>query len=327
MIKIDKLFIHGRYSFDNVLHIYNTASGIEFNAVVKKITIAFRVIPNQQPNAWLRAIIDNKTFIEIKTKEETFSQVLSFDKEEVHNIKILKVSEAIESYVDIDDIDLDGYYLDKPKYDKTFLVLGDSTVSAYGLLGKNGEDKTLFDTDGLKGFAYLTSKAFDASMNSLNGSGWGLCFSPWTTPQRRPLLGIYDRVAPLSLTFYDVKQINPKVIIISLGTNDSYYFTLNSESKTKEELINEFKNDFHKLLVRLKEDFGSIPIFMVYGAMREAHNYAVMHDIFLENKKQFNIHEVKLEGDGNGVSGHPSLSSHESMSKVLIAKIKGVINE
>ena len=326
MIKLDNLYIHGRYSYDGVLHIYNTASGIEFNVFGKKVSVVLHVISNQQDKAWMRVIIDGKDSLDIKTEEEVCEYVIfSSSIEEEHNIKLLKVSEAIESYVDIVSLDIDGKLKDKPKYDKTFLIIGDSTVSSYGNLGKNGENKTLFDTDGLKGFAYLTCLAFNASMNSLNGSGWGLSFSPWTTPMRRPLLSLYDKVAPLSDVLYDVSSINPKAIIISLGTNDSYYFINNSDKKTKNELIDEFKGDYHKLLTKLKDNYNGVPVFMVYGAMREEHNYQVMHEVFLENEKEFNIYEVKLNGDQGGISGHPSLLSHKEMSKVLISKINEVL--
>ena len=40
MIDISNLYIHGRYINEDVLHIYNTASGIEFNAKASFISPA-----------------------------------------------------------------------------------------------------------------------------------------------------------------------------------------------------------------------------------------------------------------------------------------------
>ncbi len=328
MVDLNNLYIHGRYIFDGILHIYNTASGVEFNACSIFISAKMKTISNQEHSAWMKVIIDddfdNATSLRLSEKEEDYI-IFSSSKKEKHNIKLLKASEAIESYVDIIDIKVEGVFLDKVKYDKTFLVYGDSTVSAYGNLGKLTDTKTLFDTDGLKGYAYLTSKAFNASMNSVNGSGWGIAFSPWTVPYRRPLLDLYDKVAPLSGEPFDMKLINPTLAIISLGTNDSYYLTLGVDEKQEDELKEELKGNFHKLFTLIKKDYPNIPIIMVYGVMRERHNYNLMHEVYLENKDDFNLHEALIEGDGLGVSSHPSSASHKEISIKLIEIIKAII--
>ena len=330
MIVFPNLFIHGRYSYDGVIHIYNTASGIEFNASAFFIKVKMKAVANQKELAWCRFIIDDdyKSALDIKIDDKEKEYVLfSSSIKKNHNFKLLKVSEAIESYVDIMDILVNGDFCEKPSYDKTFLIYGDSTISAYGNLGKVGEEKTFFDTDGLNGYAFLTCKAFNATMNSVNGSGWGLSFSPWTTPKRRPLLALYDKVAPLSSLSYDMKNLNPSLVIISLGTNDSYYFIEGETGKTKDELIKEFKDDYFKLLSNIKRDFSNVPIIMVYGVMKERHNYKVMKEIYLDNKDKFNLYEALIEGDGLGISAHPSKDSHHHISEVLIEKIKEIIGE
>lgn len=330
MMNLNSFYIHGRVINDDVLHIYNTASGIEFNACAYFIKVIMKTIPKQKDEAWMKVIIDNDYDhpVDLKvSKEEKEFVLYSSSSKEQHNIKLLKASEAIESYVDIIDININGDYLDKPKYDKTFLVFGDSTVSGYGNLGHLTDEKTLFDTDGLLGYAFLTAKEFNASMSSVNGSGWGLCFSPWTTPKRRPLLALYDKVAPLSTLPYDIKTIKPTLALISLGTNDSYYIIEGEENKTKEDLEKEFKKDYKVLLELIKRDYGNIPVIMVYGVMRERHNYQLMHEVFLENKDSFNLYEACFEGDGMGVSGHPTYISHKEISLKLIELIKVIDSE
>ena len=329
MIDLSNHFIHGRTTFDGVLHIYNTASGVEFNACTSFLSIAMKTIAKQKDEAWVKAIIDDDYDNAIDIKVDSSSRefiVLNCDNREVHNFKILKASEAIESYVDISEISISGEFLDKPKYDKMFLVYGDSTVSGYGNLGKVNDSKTLFDTDGLNGYAFLSSKHFHATLNSVNGSGWGLVFSPWTTPMRRPLLNLFDKVAPLSDLSFDIKSIKPTIALISLGTNDSFYIA-SSEDGKKDDLVNEFKASYKKLIGLIKDSFGDIPIVMVYGVMRERHNYQVMHDIYLENKEKINLYEALIEGDGQGVSGHPSIGSHKEISKKLIELLKVILGE
>lgn len=330
MIDLENIFVHGRFfNSENGLYLFNTASGIEFNFTGKNVFIKMGVVSNQQSEAWVKAIIDNDydSSVDLKVGMNQEFTIFKSDDNEIHNIKILKASEAIESFVIIKDLKLTGTYLEKPKYEKEIFVFGDSTVSAFGNLGTVTSVKTLFDTDGLNGFAYLTAKAFNASLNSLNASGWGLCFSPWTTPKRRPLLAIYNHLAPFEDRLFDFKNHNPLAIIISLGTNDSFYFSLGEDKKPKEELIEEFMNDYHVFLTKLKNIFPNSPIFMVYGLMREQHNYDVIHNIYLNNKDEFNLYECKLEGDGLGVSGHPSIQSHKKNSEVLIKMIKETIGE
>ena len=324
MIDLKNIYVHGRFHLDQKLYLYNTASGIEFNAFSKVIKVVMNVIPGQVNEAWVRIIIDNNydngLDIHLAEKEKEYV-ICAFDHNEEHNIKLLKVSEAIESHIVISDISLDGNYLKKPQYENELLVFGDSTASAYGNLGKATDVKQLYDTDGLNGFCFLCAKAYNIPMVGLTASGWGAAFSPWTTPQRISLVSYYDKVAPFSDISFDMKQVSPKAVIISLGTNDSYYIINGETGKTKEDLTKEFMNYYHKLLTLIKRDFHDVPIIMVYGAMRERHNYEVMHKIYLDNVDSFNLYEVVLDGDGKGVSGHPSIESDKKMSKELIKKI------
>ena len=323
-MKLDNIYIHGRFFYSNKLYLYNTASGIEFNFIGSFVKAKMKTIPIQQKNAWMKVIIDNKydEAIDIKPDDiESEYIIFNNDDKKLHNIKIMKASEAIESHIVISDISYDGEFKDKPTYKKEILVIGDSTTSAYGNLGKVNDAKTLYDTDGLSGYTNLVARYFNASLNSLNASGWGLCFSPWTTPMRKPLFDIYDKVGPFSDEQYDLKKIKPYVIILSFGTNDSYYFDLGKDEKNKDELIKEFKNKYHDFLVRLQKDFLDTPILMVYGLMREKHNFDIMHDIYLSNKDKYNLYECFILGDGMGVSGHPSKNSHQEISEKIIKMI------
>ena len=328
MISLNNLFIHGRYHYDGNLYLYNTASGIEFNFRGKTASIIVKAEIGQSSEAWMRVIIDNddKNALDVKFGA-SFEEIrlITCESEEIHNIKVLKVSEAIESHICISDLIVDGTFLNKPVYKNTFLVFGDSTVSAFGNLGNVDDIKTLDDTDGLKGFAYLTCKAFNASMNSLNGSGWGLSFSPWTIPMRKPLFAYYDKVAPMVNINYDMKQDMPSLAMISLGTNDYWYIFEGEKGKTKEDLLQEFCKDYYSLLKRINDDYPNIPIIMIYGTMKTTPNLDIMHNIYLDNKDKFNLHEVCVIGDALGVSTHPSASCHKMISEVLINKVKELI--
>ena len=332
MIELNNIYIHGRYYYnDDKLYIYNTASGIEFNFKGKFASISLQAKIGQTDQAWMRVIIDNddKNAIELKfgAQNEEFTLVDS-DLDEIHNIKVLKASEAIESHVIITDLKINGTFLDKPVYKYDLLVFGDSTVSAFGNLGKVDDEKTLFDTDGLNGFAYLTAKHFNWSPNILSGSGWGLTFSPWTTPMRRPMLKFIDKVAVIETIDYDLTQVKPKVILISLGCNDFHYYTYTGEEgKTNSELLDEFQNDYHKLLVKLSNLYPNVPIFLIYGVMQETLNYKNMHELFMKEKDHFNLYEAFLEGDVKGVATHPSKASHQEIASKLIKMIEEIIHE
>lgn len=329
----NNILIHGRFHYDkyhndiyhcdNGLYLYNTASGIEFNVKGKCVSIDASVIPGQLEEVWVRAIINNNYDNPIDFVFKGNRKLnIGLNENNNYNIKLLKVSEAIESHLVINGIDIDGEFLDKPKMGKEIIVIGDSTVSAYGNLGKPDDNKTLTDTDGLLGFAYLTCKGLNASMNSLNGSGWGLCFSPWTTPFRISLYSYYDKVAPFSKYDYDLKKIDPLCILISLGTNDSYYY---EDDLSKDSLNLEFKNKYFDLIDRFNKDFPNKPIIMIYGLMREKHNYDLMHEIYLEAKDKYNIYEFYYEGDGMGVSSHPSSKCDKEISDKLVSFIKEIL--
>lgn len=328
MINFDKLYFHGRFKIDNdLIYFYNTASGIEFNFTGKKIIIIMKANEGQKSKVWMKAIIDDdydNSYDLVPSLE--FSKFSIELKDNNHNVKILKASEAIESTVVVSDLMIDGKYLDKPVYDKTFLVIGDSTVAAYGNLGKLTDEKTLMDTDGLSSFAYLAARYFKASLNALTASGWGVVFSPWTTPNRISIVSYIDKMAPFSTDFYDLKKVNPNVIIISLGTNDYEYYILSQSKDEKDKLINELSLHYHKMLDMLNNYYKDVPIFMVYGVMGEEGNYEVMKKIYEENKDKYNLHLSFLLGDRSGVSYHPTKASHLEMSQTLINELKKVLS-
>ena len=331
MIDLTNIYIHGRYSYDNDLILYNTASGIEFNFKGNSFVLDVKSsIGPQKDQAWMRIIIDNDYENGLDYKIEAQNQKIKVECQQInakHNVKVLKVSEAIESHLIISDLSLNGSFLDKPIYDNLFFVIGDSTVAGFGNLGHLGDEKQLFDTDGLNGFIYLAVKAYNATMYSLNGSGWGLSFSRWTNPMRKPLLKYYHKVAPLENINCSFDNISPTIIIISLGTNDLSYIEFDHSLEEKNRLINEFKNDYNLLLNKLGSDFPKVPIIMVYGAMREKNNYQNMHDIYLNNKDKYPLYELVLDGDCLGVSNHPTINSHLEMSKKLIKLIGDIKND
>ena len=77
----------------------------------------------------------------------------------------------------------------------------------------------------------------------------------------------------------------------------------------------------------IKKSFKDVPIIMVYGVMRERHNYDLMHEVYLVNKDEFNLYEACIEGDGEGVGMHPSVNGHKNVSKELIKLVKVILGE
>ena len=134
-------------------------------------------------------------------------------------------------------------------------------------------------------------------------------------------------MAPIVDVKYDMKQVNPTIVLISLGTNDASYYTNPEAGEDTPSLIEEFMAGYKKLLANVKRDYPNVPIVMIYGVMKEYVNYQTMHEIYLECKENYNLYEALIEGDNQGVSTHPSLASHKEIASKLIKIVKEIINE
>lgn len=241
-----------------------------------------------------------------------------------HKLTFYKRSEAIDSHIGLKELTTDGKFISKIIHkERRIEVIAASSSTGYGNM--SNDTKTTANSDGLKAFAFLASQALEAEISIYSASGWGLKFSRWTSPQTLNMFDAYKKVEMFSNVDWNPSDFVPDVIIINLGTNDWSYINMTDNNFEKNERLNAFKNQYISFIQYLRTLYQNSEIIILYGIMSETSIYEatieIFNQVYLTDKK---VHILKAIGDGAGYNSHPSLASHEAISKVVINKIKEI---
>lgn len=353
----------GRTLYDqenNINMMHHSGSGFEVKIVGTSLTadLIGTNTTQQAKKPYLAVIIDgNQNDVRVLSLDEKHNDKLvlveGLDYGE-HTIRIIKRSEALDSFFGVKGVYTDGKFLDVDHRERFIEILGDSTIAGYGNetkqifingipvkdeLGYNKyEDKTSANSNILKTFAYITAREVNADYSIVCASGWGLTGSIWTNPQTINLYEAYKRIYATSnnsfVNVYSDESYNfglarkADAVIISVGTNDLYYIeAMQGDPVGMQERKKAFIDKYKELVDFIMYVYGSkTQIFMVYGAMVEMRMYQTVEAAYANLSSYNNVHLVKLQGDNGAVDHHPSTSSHEEMAQVLLAKVKEVMN-
>lgn len=345
---------------DQVNMMYHSGSGFEVKIVGTSLTadLIGTNTTQQAKKPFLAVIVDgNHDDVRVLSLDEKYNNglVLAEGLEYgEHTIRVIKRSEALDSFFGVKGVYTDGKFLDVDHKERFIEILGDSTIAGYGNETQkiliNGfpvkdewgywkyEDKTSGNSNILKTFAYLTAQAVDADYSIFCASGWGLTGSIWTNPQTVNLFDAYKKYYATSnnsfVNVYSEEDYNfgaarkADAVIISVGTNDLYYIeAMQGDGIRFQERKQAFIDKYKELVDFIMYVYGAdTQIFMVYGAMVESRMYTTAEAAYANLSTYSNVHLVKLNGDNGAVDHHPSVSSNEEMAQVLLAKVKEVMN-
>lgn len=234
----------------------------------------------------------------------------SFKGEYFHTVKIVKQTEFKWSLATIKSLKITGYLIDAPK-EKDYYIefLGDSLTTAYGNIGKPGDepnDSPNFQ-DGTKSYAYLFADAVGADSFILARSAAGIsqCWS------NEPILNYYKKLSKnRNSVDFDIKNARkPDLVVIHLGAND-YNVGGSNESNfvaKGKELINYFR-----------ENYGEdVPIIWAYDPKEGFPNKVkeIMNSFGGEAKGYYTL---SLGWSEAGAGGHPSAKEHEKHAALLL---------
>lgn len=128
------------------------------------------------------------------------------------------------------ELDVNGSFLEVPKYERKIEFIGDSITSGEGSYG------AVTDTDWLAmymsasvNYATMTAKLLNADYHLISQGGWGV-FCGWDNDPRHNIPSVYEKVCGLcggavakelgAHEEYDFASWQPDVIVVNLGTND-----------------------------------------------------------------------------------------------------------
>lgn len=321
--------IHGRSAVtENGINCDNSASGIEFNAYIEgelkiemNISQSSYIGESRVAESYFTLYIDgvrSSERIRAVSGDNTLT-LASFTEGAVHNIKLIKQTEAHCSLCTVKSLEFTGYFDEKPADKEIYIeVIGDSITVGYGNLIKSGESNAgqPINQDATQAYSYLIAEKLNADVSLICVSGMGIAkgYRPQTADTFFKAQSYYRDVN----AEFTPERI-PDAVVINLGTNDATKKAEFSDLKTKTiALIN---------LVRAK--YGKdVPIVWAHGMMGEGRwmeiNMILQGQFKGESSK---IYHVEMPRNNEGGGGHPGLSAHESAAVKIVdlLKTKGIV--
>lgn len=318
-------------------YIGHTNSSVEFYVKGKDntpLTISATIstkLNGEQCEARLKVFLDDNTEAShiIILNQETYDYPIAlFDDDDIHKIKIIKITEASMSYAALHQVNvIGGDILLLPNYTENEIkveFIGDSITCGYGVHGEPNSEFHIKEEDGLFTYASFTSQELNLNARYFCVSGYGVYLSYDENPEH-----IISKVYPYTNYFineeliYDNSDFIPQLYVINLGTNDSNHLS------KKENQIG-FVHNYIELLKMLKKISPTCKIICTCGTVCTS-VFPLIASAVEETLSQgydsiytleFPFHNVKEDGIA---SGHPSIKTHKKDSLLLISKIKEVM--
>lgn len=273
----------------------------------------------------LRIYVDGEAYKEIVlTEERQEEQLCSFTESGIHEVRIVKITEAAMSYVGIGTLTADGKLLPISEVPdrKKILFIGDSITCGYGVKGAPDSEYTLREEDGELSYASVIARKLDMKAEWVSVSGYGMFVEYTGNPEN-----ILPKVFAYQNWFYDKElltdysEFQPDNIVVNLGTNDSGPMTNDVNIQRG------FVARYESFLYTLRMAYPSANIICVLGTL--APGYYKYVDKAIERVKAdgferiygLELPEHDVEHDGMA-SGHPSARTHEKDAERIIDFMK-----
>ena len=333
--------IIGRYyQFNNVTWIVQSGSAIEFYVTGKSANVNIIGDSNIEREEIFRPryaiYLDDKLFLDLILNElEVNIKLFEEEKEKTVKIKIILLSEAVYGGIGIKNINLNSCNSKvespiKPINKKDLLIefIGDSITCGYGVEAHNESENFTTSTENFsKSYAYLTSQQLNADYIIVAYSGYGIIFGD--TPEEENEFALIPKIYTKTSKNeeypgeWDFNKRKVDIIVINLGTNDSGYIKEDPE-KRNDEFIQEYAN-FIKLVREKHQNsyilctIGTMGVNFVYPLIEEAVK------LVGDNKVSCFESPQQDSEDGLGANYHPSVKTHEKLSKLVSEKISNIL--
>lgn len=320
MIDFSKLIFSGRYDIqNNEANTYNGGSGFSF---IMNGTGFELVLESLDKDGYYYIIID-RNYKDKKKVLVSKNKPFVFSVPGLHQVDIIKANEANDNTLVIKDLIINGT-LFKPKKcpKKKVVVYGDSTIAGFGILAHSG-DANIDNCDSVEDFCFQALYELNYDFDIVSASGHGLAFSPYTYPVDKGIIDYYDKMKVYSDKTWNGSKND--LLIISLGTNDNAY--IQERLKKKDELVNQFKESYKKIIDSEVSKNPDIKILMVYGTLTEVSVYPLIEETYNYLKPLYNkLYIHKFNGDCSAISNHAFVNAHKAMAEELKNVIQNELN-
>lgn len=339
------LLYSGRRYFSEALKMtffYHTASGFEVEFEGTSLTLDFYHGSSASGRTagpiYFSAFVDGADLKEEEDYyiDESHPRIVIRIAPGRHRVKLLKRSEPAHGLVALKSAAADGQFFEPAATERSrFLLIGASGISGHGSLGRPNEAWTSKNSSSLYSFGYLSARMFDADVQFVAASGWGVTYGYNATngggkvniPAAFDYVGI-DDTDHIVKSPWDPQSYVPDVIVTNIGGNDfsSYINNLTDAAKKKEATLN-FQSGVRDFLNKLHELYPAAKI--VWTSTNEntgngAASKSVISELDPTGKfvRTAVIQKVGSDGDPEGADGHASVYTHIKSADIIAAKLE-----
>lgn len=305
------------------LRFVNTASGFEVNFIGSQLTcqLDFNVYEPVTGglDCGLKIYLDGEVVNYYKSNVDKTEAVTLVDgiSYGFHTVKVMKMTEQALLQCEVWGLTTDGTFVTPfAQKELMFEFYGDSITCGYGNL-PNSEGMA-YAQDGTNTYASIASEYFNADYECVSYSGLAV-----SLPQEGvsyTVEDIFDRYNEQNRNVYDMSKTDPDVVVVSLGTNDSFGLTAGGNGALVKKYV--------EFIKALRAKRPNAPIICIYGLMWIGGN-----ELETENGIKLAMEELHKDGidkvyysrvtsNITGKDDHPDSAGHQSSGEQLINLIK-----
>lgn len=335
----------GRTHNENgVLWLAHSASGVEFT--VKGTQCSVKIVGDSMTGAegsqarFVAYVDGERVLDEMITQREAVYEIFSYETEKEVTVTLVKVSEAANSILGIDEIIVAAADSIAPTAEKNLKIefIGDSITCGYGVDDENRDHHFSTNTeDATKAYAYKTAQLLDADYSLVSYSGNGIV-SGYTSQgvkvSEQQLSKKYECFAvsygngaggfKASSVDWDFSRFTPDIVVINLGTND-YSYTGNDE-----ELIGEYIEAYTEFIKQVRQNNADSHIICTLGIMGadlyDAMCTAVENYTAETGDENISVFRLSMQNGSTGYAAdwHPTAATHDIAAAELADYIKAL---
>ena len=302
----------------------HSSAGLEFNAYVEgaitvEITVAKGKEDSNNDDCYFTLFIDGvrrEERVKAVKNTKTTTVLATFEEGGVHNVRLVRQTEARNALAAVTSLTFTGYFENKPANAPYYIeFMGASNTAGYGNL-TSAKEATVAqlaeNQDSTQSYTYLTAEKLGADYSMLSVSGIGAVKGY----RQYPLKAVFDANSYFrnkSVVYTPVRT--PDLVVIAVGSNDESKGTTQAE----------YRQGIIDLITGVRMTYGDIvPIVWVYYTENMTYRATAKEAIAVCGGEGALIYDVEVLFNKLGGNNHPDLQSHRDGAEKLTQFIKDI---
>ena len=347
--------VHGRTACDrlgnpeaNPLALFWAGSGIEMNIAASELWINLEADYSLY-EPWILVVINGAVISRqmVPLGLQRICIFRAFDADEVHNIRIIKETQAMSEdqehslLVHSVEVSDDCRFMPVPESKLKIEFVGDSITSGEGLAGAKEEMKWISAWMSMNGnYTFLVADKLNADIRLISQGGWGVYWS-WCGNTDCAMPAYYEQVCGLAGGEKNVRlgavQKNrfdlwqPDCVVVSLGTNDASGCVKAAEGGIfRAEDVQAVTDAVKEFLLIIRKNNPGAFILWVYGMIGDNLKPAIEDGIadymMMSGDKLVALKMLpSMTSETSGSRGHPGLLVHQKVADIICGELKWIL--